>query len=182
MMMSFFKINKSRGQGFTLIELMIVVMIVAVLAAIAFPSYTHYMDRGKRAEGRAMLMDAASKMEKHYGDCFRFGTAIAVARNCAANQVDLCGANLTAGGTIVGCPSETFKYDLTINGASTTTAYVLDATPIVPQMVDPECNVLSLRSSGVKCITPAPPNPTAQICSDAGTAAAANAVDDCWGR
>ncbi|SVD00320.1 uncharacterized protein METZ01_LOCUS353174, partial [marine metagenome] len=57
-----------------------------------------------------------------------------------------------------------------------------DATPIAPGMVDPDCNVLSLRSSGVKCITPAAPNPTAQICSDAGTAAAANAVDDCWGR
>jgi type IV pilus assembly protein PilE len=174
MMMSFFKINKSRGLGFTLIELMIVVMIVGVLAALAFPSYTNYMLRGKRAEGRAILMDAASKMEKHYGDCYRFGTAIATARDCDADQVDLCGTNLTASG----CPSETGKYDLTLNGASTTAQYVLDATPVPPAMVDPACDVLSVRSTGEKCIQP---DGDPIICSNTDAAAAA-AVDNCWGR
>jgi len=171
MTVSFFKINKSRGLGFTLLELMIVVMIVGVLAALAFPSYTNYMLRGKRAEGRAILMDAASKMEKHYGDCFRFGNTIATARNCAADQVDLCGTNLTA----AGCPSETGKYNLTINGVSTTAQYVLDATPVAPAMVDPNCDVLSVRSTGEKCIL------DSATCSNAGATEAA-AVDQCWGR
>ena len=174
MMMSFFKINKSRGQGFTLIELMIVVVIIAILAAIAFPAYNAYLLRGKRAEGRAILMDAASKMEKHYGDCYRFGTAIAVARNCAANQVNLCGNALTA----AGCPSETLRYDLTIRAGSTTTQYVLDATPVAPQMVDPFCGVLSLRSTGEKCMTP---TGIPETCSNTNAADAA-AVDACWGR
>ena len=172
MMMLFFKINKSRGQGFTLIELMIVVVIIGVLAAIVLPSYNNYMLRGKRAEGRAILMDAASKMEKHYGDCFRFGNTIATARNCAADQVDLCGTNLTA----AGCPSETGKYNLTLDG--TTTQYELLATPVDPALVDPDCGVLSLMSTGEKCITP---DGVAQICSNTD-AASADAVNQCWGR
>ena len=121
-------------------------------------------------------MDAASKMEKHYGDCFAFGTVIAVTRNCAAQQVDLCGARLNELG-IAGCPSETGKYDLTIRAGGTTTQYVLDATPIVPQMVDPACDILSLMSTGVKCAN----INTVATCSNTGAANAA-AVAACWGR
>ena len=114
-------------------------------------------------------MDAASKMEKHYGDCFRFGTAIAAARDCAANQVDLCGAAT--------CSSVTGKYDLSLAG--TTSRYQLSATPVDPQMVDPDCGVLSLISTGEKCIEP--DVPPGEVCSN-DSAAAADAVNQCWRR
>ena len=51
-------------RGFTLIEVMIVVAIVAILAAIALPSYNEYIRRGHRAEARAALLQGAQWMER----------------------------------------------------------------------------------------------------------------------
>lgn len=55
---------KRQHQGFTLIELMIVVAIVGILSAIALPSYTEYIRRGHRAEARAGLLQAQQWMER----------------------------------------------------------------------------------------------------------------------
>ena len=55
---------KHPHQGFTLIEVMIVVAIVAILAAIALPSYNEYIRRGHRAEARAALLQGAQSMER----------------------------------------------------------------------------------------------------------------------
>ena len=58
--------NKSKG--FTLIELMITVAVIAFLAAIAYPSYTAYVTRGKLAEGTSALSDGRVKMEQFFQD------------------------------------------------------------------------------------------------------------------
>ena len=50
--------------GFTLIEVMIVVAIVAILSAVALPSYSEYIRRGHRAEARASLLQAQQYMER----------------------------------------------------------------------------------------------------------------------
>ena len=55
-------------KGFTLIELMIVVVIVAILASIAVPSYQAYIRRGKLAEASATLSTWQMKMEHAYPD------------------------------------------------------------------------------------------------------------------
>ena len=55
-------LNTAPARGFTLIEVMIVVAIVAILSAIALPSYTEYIRRGNRAEARAGLLQAAQWM------------------------------------------------------------------------------------------------------------------------
>lgn len=53
-----------KQQGFTLIEIMIVVAIIAILSAIALPSYNEYVRRGHRAEARAGLLQGAQWMER----------------------------------------------------------------------------------------------------------------------
>ena len=162
-------INKKKQTfGFTLIELMIVVVIISILASIAIPAYTQYVQRGIRAEARALLMDASSKMEKHYSDCNAFGTAIAAARDCNAGNVNICGA--------APCISETNRYTLGFQ-AATPTAYTLRATEITPR--DADCGDFLLTSTGVKG------NNIGALGGDVfstGTVAEATAVSDCWGR
>ena len=55
-------------KGFTLIELMIVVVVIGILSAIAMPAYTDYVKRGKAAEATATLADMRIKMEQFFQD------------------------------------------------------------------------------------------------------------------
>ena len=66
-----------RERGFTLIELMITVVIVAILAAVAVPSYTSYLTRAKIAEATTNLSDLRVKMEQFYQDNRKYNGATA---------------------------------------------------------------------------------------------------------
>ena len=54
------------GHGFTLIEVMITVAIIGILAAVAYPSYTGYIAKGNRAEGRAAVMKMLQDQERYF--------------------------------------------------------------------------------------------------------------------
>jgi type IV pilus assembly protein PilE len=58
--------SKNKAAGFTLIELMIVVAVIGILAAIAYPSYTEYVLRGRRAEARTALIELMQQQERFY--------------------------------------------------------------------------------------------------------------------
>lgn len=56
--------RKRNNKGFTLIEMMIVVAIVGILGAIAYPSYNNYVSKARRADGTSSLLNAAHRLER----------------------------------------------------------------------------------------------------------------------
>ena len=55
-----------KNQGFTLIELMVVVTIIGVISMIAFPQYSEYLERGRRAEVKSYLHQIANVQERFF--------------------------------------------------------------------------------------------------------------------
>ncbi len=75
------KLGKNREAGFTIIELMIVVVIISVLGAVALPAYQDYILRSRLAEAYANLGDLGTKLEQFYQDNRTYAGA------CAAGTV-----------------------------------------------------------------------------------------------
>ncbi|GGC99401.1 type IV pilin protein [Vreelandella lutescens] len=69
--------QETRQQGFTLIEMLIAVAIIGIVAGIAYPSYTRYVERSLRTDAHAGLLQAASEMERCYSRQYNYtGCAI----------------------------------------------------------------------------------------------------------
>lgn len=94
-----------KRNGFTLIELMITVAIIGILAAIALPSYTSYIARGKITDAVAVLGDYRVRMEQYYQDNRNYGTA-GVNVACPVTTATSKYATYTC--TIVGTPSTSY--------------------------------------------------------------------------
>mgnify|MGYP003585036435 CR=1 FL=1 len=78
--------RRARMPGFTLIELMIAVAALAILAAVALPSYTSYIRRGQQAEAFNALSDFRAKMEQYYQDNRNYGSATKCANDSTASS------------------------------------------------------------------------------------------------
>lgn len=122
------------SRGFTLIELMIAVAVVAILAAVALPSYQQYVIRGKRAAAQAEMMDIANRQQQFL----------------LANRSYASKATLEASGYAL--PTEVsahYTYDIAV-GAGAVPSFTITFTATGSQASD---GPLGLTSAGVK--TPA---------------------------
>lgn len=97
--------------GFTLIELMIAVVIVAILAAIVVPAYSSYVVRGKLADATSALAELNGRMEQYLADNRNYGTTAAA---CP--------------GAVVMPTSPTFSFGCTWGDTSASTSYRITAT------------------------------------------------------
>ena len=66
--------NRKKQSGITLLELMIVVVIIGIMASIAYPNYRDFVARAKRNEARALLLEVAQNQERFYLQNNRYGT------------------------------------------------------------------------------------------------------------
>ena len=125
--------NHKHQSGFTLIELMIVVAIIGILIAVATPSYTKYVQRGNRAEGRAYLVNAAALLERYYSD-----------NNAYSDTTNQMPAIVAAQ---AGATSETGKYTGSMTVATPWQIYTITAAE---NFNDTDCGDLTLTQAGVK--------------------------------
>lgn len=126
----------SRTRGFTLIELMITVAVIAILAAIAVPSYYQYTLRSNRSAAESVMQEIASAQERYLVDSRQFAGSLSVLGYNVPNTV-----------------APNYKVDLASTGSVSggiPPGYTITATPQGSQVRDTGCKTLTLNGDGSK--------------------------------
>jgi type IV pilus assembly protein PilE len=137
------------ARGMTLIELLVVVGIVAILASIAFPSYSRFVQQTNRTDVTKTLQMAAQSLERCYSRSFKY-TA------CNVNGV------VMNNGSTMQTPNQFYRITFTIpdNQDYTLTAVAIAA----PQTKDTQCAQFTLSSTGAQAAQDNNANNTTKAC------------------
>ena len=136
------KVSLKLQKGFTLIELMIVVAIIGILAAIAYPSYQDSVTKSRRADAKGALLGFANAMERHFTEDAVRGYKEAAVSNADDGFPDIFSKQSPADGVAY--------YNLAIDSADTV-SYTISATPTGAQVND-KCGTLTLTQTGARDI------------------------------
>ena len=129
------KYSLIQQRGFTLIELMIVVAIIGVLAAIAYPSYQQYVIKTKRTDMMSEMQNIASEIES---------------RKLAQGSYNTISADIRTDFAIEYPRQGTALYDVTINPDPLTAQWLITATPKVNTQMANDGS-LDLNNQGIRC-------------------------------
>jgi type IV pilus assembly protein PilE len=142
------------SRGFSLIELMIVVVVLAIITTMAVTSYQKQIQKTRRADAKVVLMEAAMFMERNYTETNRF--------NELPDGSTLARSDLPH--TEAPVDSGTKFYDIQFFSGPTTYAFTLEAAPKNAQVKDTRCGTLRIDETGSK------------------TATGPGGATDCWAR
>ncbi|HYR05231.1 MAG TPA: type IV pilin protein [Gallionella sp.] len=148
-----------RQQGFTLIELMVVVAIIAILVGIGYPSYTQYTTKAKRSAAQGFMLQIASREEQYLADARTYTASFTT----LGDPLYLAPPAETVGRYTVIVTSITATTDAGYIAGAALPQYIITATPVGIQADnDAKCGTLTLNSLGTK--------------GKSGT----GSVSDCW--